>query len=117
MRKHLVYRKHITNQQGILLPYFMFILLVGLMSVTASISVYQNHLEITKLETEQLRLETLIQMAKAQFREEYPVSEQTKSYYYPYGKVSVSVQPNNLIVLRAITDQNSQLAIITDLIN
>ncbi|MCT2537552.1 hypothetical protein NC661_01195 [Aquibacillus koreensis] len=91
MRKQSV----ITNEQGFIFPYICFLAAVILIVVTASLSLYQNHLQLTRLQTERIKIETLLQMGSVEFNQ-FIMDENSMmqdhgqiTYDYPYGQVKV----------------------------
>lgn len=81
-----------TKQEGFIFPYVLFIIALSLIIVTTSIQLYQSEIHITQNQTEQMKIETLFQMAHTQFKEDItnqPESNDTISYSLPYGEVLV----------------------------
>gem|GEM_PF-1737572 len=81
-----------TDQQGFVLPYVLFFIALALIIMTANIGLYQNEIRITENQTEQLKIETLLQMARTQFKEDVvdqPNSNHALTYAFPYGDVIV----------------------------
>ncbi|QKY69447.1 hypothetical protein [Lentibacillus sp. CBA3610] len=81
-----------TNQQGFIFPYVLFIIALTLIVITASVQLYQSEIHITQNQTEQLKIETLFQMAHTQFKEDITKQSEssgTISYELPYGDVLV----------------------------
>ncbi|WP_010530983.1 competence type IV pilus minor pilin ComGG [Lentibacillus jeotgali] len=89
MRKILSFT---TDQQGFVLPYVLFFIALALIILTANVYIYQDEIHITQNQTEQLKIETLIQMARMQFKEDIsnePKDDTTIVYDFPYGDVAV----------------------------
>jgi len=81
-----------TDQKGFVFPYVLFFIALALIIITANVHVYQDEIRITQHQTEQLKIETLLQMARTQFKEDVsakPETVTTISYEYPYGDVVV----------------------------
>ncbi|ALX48076.1 competence type IV pilus minor pilin ComGG [Lentibacillus amyloliquefaciens] len=82
----------ITNQQGFILPYVLFFIALSLIIVTSTVHLYQNEIHITENQTEQIKIETLFQMARTQAKESIRTASETNdtmSYTFPYGDVLV----------------------------
>ncbi|SDQ50433.1 hypothetical protein SAMN05216231_1731 [Virgibacillus salinus] len=81
------------NSRGFILPYVLFIIAIALIIITASINMYQNEIQITNNQIDQLKIETLIQMARTTFKEELLLGKEMNSnpvyYQFPYGYVQV----------------------------
>lgn len=88
MKKQL----YITNETGFYLPYVLIVAIITLSMITTSILVYKNELESTHLLMEQLEVETLIQMGRAQFKKEkmYKRNDEGQLMYeFPNGTVII----------------------------
>ena len=84
-----------NNQSGFYLPYVLFITAIILFTVTTNVKLYQQNIKVTEQHLEQLRIETLTQMAHKKFMNEYPVVEENKFsvyYVFPYGNVDLLYQ-------------------------
>ena len=82
----------ITSQSGFFLPYVLFITAIVLFIVTANVNIYRQDVLLTHQHINQLRIETLIQMAYKKFEEEYiPLELDTidMEYNFPYGVVQM----------------------------
>ncbi|GAA0602506.1 hypothetical protein GCM10009001_19320 [Virgibacillus siamensis] len=82
----------ITDRNGFILPYVLFTTALVIIIVTASIQLYKNELQITERQTEQLKIETLFQMGRAQFIEslqDHNLPESPVTYHFPYGDVAI----------------------------
>lgn len=87
-----------TSQHGFILPFVLFIIAFSLIVVSASVHLYKSEIHITQNQTEQLKIETLIQIAHAKFKEDVikkPESNDTISYELPYGDVLVEYAKYN----------------------
>ncbi|MBM7569675.1 competence type IV pilus minor pilin ComGG [Aquibacillus albus] len=94
MKKNLASTELFRNSKGFILPYFMLIMVLTLMVISSSVTVYINHIEVSKLEIEQMKLQTLIQMAHAELLDNLQQSESSESgqkiFDYPYGQVTAA---------------------------
>ncbi|WP_090232222.1 competence type IV pilus minor pilin ComGG [Lentibacillus halodurans] len=80
------------NQRGFVLPYVLFVIALAIIIVTANVHLYQDEIRITHNQSEQLKIETLFQMARMQFKEDIfnqNESNSTMSYVFPYGNVLI----------------------------
>lgn len=89
---------YITDRNGFILPYVLFITALVIITVTASIQLYQNELKINEHQKEQLKIETLFQMGYGKFSEDIlsknkPVNPIT--YHFPYGNVEIKYKKIN----------------------
>lgn len=104
MKKQLFF---INNQNGFYLPLVLFITSLIFIMATSNIAIYQSDLEITKNQVEQIKIETLFQMARGKIKEDIaPDIENFKvndkmTYYFPDGIVD--------ILILGITDSNYEL--------
>ncbi|GAB4073457.1 hypothetical protein GCM10028778_09640 [Barrientosiimonas marina] len=81
-----------TDGQGFIFPYVLFVVSLALIILTASIQSYQSEISIAYNQSEQLKIETLIQMSRTQLANDLsnqPESNGEKSYNWPYGDVTV----------------------------
>ncbi|WP_174613798.1 competence type IV pilus minor pilin ComGG [Virgibacillus ihumii] len=82
----------ITDHNGFILPYVLFIAALVIITITASIQLYQNEIRISESQTEQLKIETLFQMGRAKFSEhlrDHNLSESPVTYHFPDGDVEI----------------------------
>src|SRR5690625_3493711 len=79
VRKWLLRRKReqlmkrrllIMNEKGFFLPYVLIVAVIMLTIITTSILIYKTEVESTQFFIDQLELETIIQMGRAQFKAE-----------------------------------------------
>ncbi|WP_407268380.1 hypothetical protein [Radiobacillus sp. PE A8.2] len=117
MKRQLASIKTLRSDQAFFFPYMLFIITLVLIIVLSSIPLYQNHIEMTTFTEEQLKLETLIQMAYTQVRKEQPYLLHNDrsgeiSYNYPYGIVYVSYFPKDIgwiiVNFQALTDNGAR---------
>ncbi|GGK03253.1 hypothetical protein GCM10007063_26830 [Lentibacillus kapialis] len=87
MRKILSFT---TNQQGFVFPYVLFFIALAFIILTANVNIYQDEIRITQNQTEQLKIETLIQMARGHLKDELADKPDTGTieYEFPYGDVT-----------------------------
>lgn len=99
----------LTNEHGFLLPYVLLIILLVFIIVTANIKIYNNEIQMMEHMTEQIKVETLLQMACMKYKnsitneEDYPSSS---FYTFPSGEVKVSYlshKKNTVIVRYSVT--------------
>ncbi|WP_186575794.1 hypothetical protein [Aquibacillus kalidii] len=80
-----------TNSSGFLFPYTMFIISILLIMTITSIATYQNHIEMSQMEYELIKIENLTQLAKTELKDDTKENEITqKKYIYPNGTVIVT---------------------------
>lgn len=80
------------NQRGFILPYTLFVIAIVLLLLTIQIRTYQNDIRISHNHQEQLKIETLIQMGREQFKQDIVSKEKTTgavTYKFPPGKVII----------------------------
>lgn len=83
----------IFNERGYILPSIILMIFIALIGLTATISIYHEEMEMTKSHIEQLKIDTLIQMAYTKFKENYPFIEQYHEevhYSFKDGDVSLT---------------------------
>lgn len=81
------------SEKGFFLPYVLFITSLVLIIVTASAHAYHREIQITHHQIEHIRLETLLQMGLASFKEEHipnDLSHFTVDYLFPDGEVTIT---------------------------
>ncbi|WP_162800305.1 hypothetical protein [Oceanobacillus zhaokaii] len=83
-----------NNEKGFFLPYVLFIIAIVYIIVTTNIAMYRNDLQLTENQIEQVKIETLFQMQREQFKQEVqkhglPSSETT--YHFPDGKAKIAI--------------------------
>lgn len=94
MKKRLSF---INNEQGFSLPYVLFIIILSFIVIIANIKIYQNELHMMKHLTNQVKVETLIQMSLAKFKEDISSNDDLTSiedetfYSFPSGEVNLKV--------------------------
>ena len=94
MKKRLSF---INNEQGFSLPYVLFIIIRSFIVIIANIKIYQNELNMMKHLTDQVKVETLIQMSLAKFKEDISSNDDLTSiedetfYSFPSGEVNLKV--------------------------
>lgn len=91
MKKRLSF---INNQSGFFLPYVLFITSLVFIFITSNISIYQNELQITDRQVEQLKIETLFQMGRAKLKENIEMFEagNTATYLFQDGSVEILIE-------------------------
>lgn len=85
-----------TKEQGFILPYTLFITTIILLLLTASINIYSREIQMTHHALEQLKLETLFQMGRTKFKNEFPFPapvNDTTVYDFPDGRVQIEYIP------------------------
>jgi major membrane immunogen (membrane-anchored lipoprotein) len=83
----------INKQDGFFLPYVLFITAIVLLVVSLGTHAYKNDIYIVHNHFEQLKIETIVQMGREQFKRE--VSEHTAkkghvSYVFPQGSAEIT---------------------------
>lgn len=114
MKRNLVFIKANIKEKGFIFPYILFLAALCLLVVTSSTSIYKNHIQMTTMQMEQIKLDTLIQISHAQFKEELQnntLIQGQKKYNYPYGSVIISYsfldQGSLLLNYKANTDKKA----------
>ncbi|MDY0396680.1 hypothetical protein ACFSMW_05520 [Virgibacillus halophilus] len=84
----------ITDRQGFIFPYVMFIIAIVLLLVTTSSNMYKNEIHIAKQFTDNLQMNTVYQMGFAKFKEEYVgnlmnADSDKVDYEFPPGHVAI----------------------------
>ncbi len=97
------------RESGFILPYVLVIVTIALIVMTASIKIYEQEFKVTHHYLEQIKIETLMQMAYVQFHEDYDMNEASQirtEYEFPSGSVDVTYSP--------ITDEPDTLYFVVD---
>ncbi|MGY0692926.1 hypothetical protein ACW2QC_09085 [Virgibacillus sp. FSP13] len=85
---------YINRQGGFILPYVLFIVAIVLLVLTTKVNMYQNDIHIANNHIEQLEIETLLQMGRAKFVDEFSIEtiKETgnKTYTFPPGIVKIT---------------------------
>ncbi|WP_138415805.1 hypothetical protein [Aquibacillus sediminis] len=123
MRNHFAIHKPLTQQKGFILPYILFVAALVLIMTTSSISIYYYHHEQTHYLEEQLKMDTLLQMAQQEFKATIEIEQDNDikpgqiTYRYPYGNVLIYYRPVTEQMIKAefhvLTDNQSKYATIT----
>ncbi|WP_099158498.1 hypothetical protein [Virgibacillus ndiopensis] len=85
----------IAKQNGFFLPYVLFLTAVVLIVLTTTINTYKSDLQITDNQLKQLKIETLFQMGRTKFKQNFFAIETDPDrnqvhYTFPDGNVSIS---------------------------
>lgn len=122
MKKQLFF---LTNENGFSLPYVLFIITISFVVITTNIKLYYNEISMTHHQTEQIKIETLIQMGIAKFREnikhdnDVKMIESDSTYTFPSGSVEVNIisqdKSNTHIRLYITTDEKTDFTIKTSI--
>lgn len=114
MKKHYL----LTNKKGFFLPYVLFITALVFIIISANIKIYKNELELMDHLTEQIDVETLLQMSSMKYVNDMKKAEDFpnhQSYHFPSGDVTVSyISHNNRRVTARydiITEKNTEFTI------
>ncbi|SFD53907.1 ComG operon protein 7 [Lentibacillus persicus] len=83
---------HTINQQGFILPYVLFFIAFSLIIISSSVNLYQNETHITHNQTEQIKIESLFQMARIQAK------ETIRDRIEPYDAISYSFPQGEVVV-------------------
>lgn len=89
MKKQLSF----TSESGFIFPYVIFIISLLLIVLLASIHIYKQESHMTQYHFEQIKMETLVQMGLAAFKNdllEQHISEDSVTYTFPYGSVLIT---------------------------
>lgn len=87
-----------NNDAGFFFPYVLLVTAVVFIFITATITMYASDGKITEKHMEQVKIETLFQMAHSKFTEENETKEidSGESYYtFPYGNVEITYAPSD----------------------
>lgn len=82
-----------NNEKGFFLPYVLFITTIVFLLLTMSIKKYHQEIDMTYHHMEQLRIETLFQMAREELKLQIlkdPQSSGSVAYNFPDGYVKVT---------------------------
>ena len=114
MKKHFSF----SNQRGFFLPYILFIIALVFIIVSANIKIYQNEIHTMEHLTEQIHIESLLQMGYMKYKdqmkdvEEFP---QKVLFDFPSGEVNVFYisHEKNIVSVRyhIKTDKNNSFSI------
>jgi len=103
----------IMNEKGFFLPYVLIVAVIMLTIITTSILIYKTEVESTQFFIDQLELETIIQMGRAQFKAEEVYKNHNQgqvTYIYPYGEIFIKYRMENeqtvFLELQVKTDSN-----------
>lgn len=93
MRKQLSF----MNEDGFMLPYVLFIVTIILVVLTTSIHMYKQDTIMTYHHTEQLKIESLIQMGLMSLKTDHlheNIDQDKATYSFPDGTVHLSFLPS-----------------------
>lgn len=82
-----------TNEKGFMLPYILLIILLTFVCLSASVHIYNNEINLTQSHIDRLKIETLIQMAYTEFKDDFSQFELEREevyYRYPDGHVTIT---------------------------
>lgn len=102
---------YITNQHGFFLPYVLFIVSLTFIIVSTNIKIYNNEIQMMNHLTEQIKIETLLDMGRTRFAEDMMDNKNIKNtilYTFPLGDVQISYvpsdnEPNKILAYYQIT--------------
>lgn len=84
-----------NNESGFFLPYVLFIATLIFIIIAASIRTYQHDIEITHHFIEQLKAETIVQLAITSFNQEYlEAGQNTLDFHYSFPPGDASIRYN-----------------------
>ncbi|RDW21930.1 hypothetical protein [Oceanobacillus chungangensis] len=119
MKKELYF---MNNEKGFFLPYVLFITAVAFIIVTTNITMYRNDLQLTENQIEQVKIETLFQMQREQFKQEikkYGIPNTDTIYHFPDGIVKItiirSINQTHELNISILTNKNHRYTIINTL--
>jgi|SRR5690625_139986 len=84
------------SESGFILPYVLVIVTIVLIAVTANIKIYEQEFKVTHHYLEQIKIETLMQMAYVLFHKDYDLNEASQiraEYEFRSGSVDVTYSP------------------------
>lgn len=114
---------HFIDQRGFFLPHVLFIISLTLLIVSANIKIYSNEVYMMNQLTEQIKIETLMQMGYARYKEDLENGEDMANvmwYTFPSGKVKVtyvSREENKVFVRYQIITEKQTSFLINGYIN
>lgn len=88
---------YITNQHGFFLPYVLFIVSLTFIIISTNIKIYSNEIDMMNHLTEQIKIETLLNMGRTKFTEDMMHNKNvtdTILYSFPSGDVQISYVPS-----------------------
>lgn len=91
MKKHLLF---ITKDTGFILLHVLFVISLLFILISSGIASYRNEIYITNRQIEQIKIETLFQMAQEKYKRELRNTDEvidSVSYEFPEGEVDISV--------------------------
>ncbi|MBY7143379.1 hypothetical protein KFZ56_10020 [Virgibacillus sp. NKC19-3] len=116
MKRQLFFMNN--HAAGFFFPYVLFVTAIVFIFITATITMYANDGKITEKHMEQIKIETLFQMAHAKFKEENETKEMGsgETYYtFPDGDVKIthtlSDEDRYEMYFKITTDQNAVYSI------
>ncbi|TMN20962.1 hypothetical protein FFL34_01675 [Lentibacillus cibarius] len=81
-----------AEQKGFILPYVLFFIAIAFIAITFNVNLYRDEVQITKNQTEQLKIETLLQMGRTRFKDEVASDTEIPNpvvYHFPVGNVKI----------------------------
>jgi hypothetical protein len=101
-----------NNKHGFFLPLVLFTVTIVFILITASIHSYQNDIQITERQVEQVIIESLFQLGRESLKDDLdsPEIPDKVQYIFPDGTVNISILSNdNFYVLgfSIITNNNT----------
>lgn len=107
-----------NSDAGFFLPYVLLVTAIVFVFITATITMYASDGKITERHLEQVKIETLFQMARATFKEENETKEMDSgetNYIFPYGNVDITHTPLDEnryeLYFKITTDKNAVYSI------
>lgn len=104
---------HLRHERGFFLPFILFVSLVLFSTVLTTIILYNNETKISYQLWEQMKAETIVQMAERKFKLTIPELEEKKGelmYTFPLGEATVTYEQksehNYHLTLEIITDHD-----------
>lgn len=91
MKSHL---PSITKNDGFIMLQVLFVVSLLFILIISSIATYRNEVYITARQVEQVKIETLFQMAQSKYKQELAASDappSAASFSFPDGTVDISV--------------------------
>src|SRR5699024_2735345 len=83
-----------TKDNGFIMLHVLFVISLLLLLISHAVASYRMEVHMTDRQIEQIKMETLFQMAREQYKTEYQKSNVLNNnviYYYPQGEVNITI--------------------------
>ncbi|MHA6250978.1 hypothetical protein [Oceanobacillus sp. CAU 1775] len=81
------------NEKGFILVHVLFVVSLLFIIISSSISAYRNEIYINNRQIEQIKVESLFQIAQESYKRDFLVNNEFKETYYtfPQGRVEITI--------------------------